>query len=195
MEEETAGHPERDRRRGGDADRPEMAVRSRPKDLRDLAYDMEDIWDEFAYQVMRRKLTGAEVDKPGTSQLRKFVSPSSVSFDPSLVVRLVKIRPRNGEITSRLQDIHAREGGFGLGKVSGVSTWQRSPSTISAAYVPWVFGRDEDKGVILDLLQELGPCENNIGIISIVGMGGVGKKMLVYIWKRAKGFALKVRLN
>ncbi|KAJ9679021.1 hypothetical protein PVL29_021055 [Vitis rotundifolia] len=165
-------------------------------DLRVLAYDMEDILDEFAYELMRRKLMGAEVDEASTSMVRKFIPTCCTSFSPTHVVRNVKMGSKIRGITSRLQDISARKAGLGLEKVAGggTSAWQRPPPTTPIAYEPGVYGRDEDKKAVLDLLCKVGPNENSVGVISIVGMGGLGKTTLarlVYNDEMAKNFELK----
>ncbi|RVW40759.1 putative disease resistance protein RGA1 [Vitis vinifera] len=126
------------------------AVKSWLFDLRDLAYDMEDILDEFAYEVMRRKLMGAEADEASTSKIRR--------------------------------------------GAAATSAWQRPPPTTPMAYEPDVYGRDEDKTLVLDMLRKVEPNENNVGLISIVGMGGLGKTTLarlVYNDDLAKNFELR----
>ena len=173
------------------------AVKSWLFDLRDLAYDMEDILYEFAYEVMRRKLMGAEADEASTSKIRRFVSSCCTSFNPTHVVRNVKTGSKIREITSRLQDISARKARFGLEKLRGAaatSAWQRPPPTTPMAYEPDVYGRDEDKTLVLDMLRKVEPNENNVGLISIVGMGGLGKTTLarlVYNDDLAKNFELR----
>ncbi|RVW40752.1 putative disease resistance RPP13-like protein 1 [Vitis vinifera] len=105
--------------------------------------------------------------------------------------------PKIGEITSRLQDISARKAGLGLEKFRGAaatSAWQRPPPTTPIAYEPDVYGRDEDKTQVLDLLRKVEPNENNVSVISIVGLVGVGKTTLarlVYNDDLAKNFELK----
>ncbi|KAL6326895.1 hypothetical protein AAG906_012171 [Vitis piasezkii] len=172
------------------------AVKSWLFDLRVVAYDMEDILDEFAYELMRRKPMGAEADEASSSKIRKFIPTCFTSFNTTHVVRNVKMGPKIRNITSRLRDISARKVGLGLEKVTGAATsaWQRLPPTTPIAYEPGVYGRDEDKKVILDLLGKVEPYENNVGVISIVGMGGVGKTTLarlVYNDEMAKIFDLK----
>ncbi|KAJ9685609.1 hypothetical protein PVL29_017591 [Vitis rotundifolia] len=166
------------------------AVKSWLFDLRVLAYDMEYILDEFAYELMRTKLMGAEADEASSSKKRKFIPTFSTSFSPTHVVRDVKLGSRIREITSRLQDISARKAGLGLEKAAGgaTSAWQRPPPTTPIAYEPGVYGRDEDKKVLLDLLRKVEPNEAN------VGMGGLGKTTLarlVYNDEMAKNFDLK----
>ena len=175
----------------------EDSVKSWLFDLRVLAYDMEDILDEFAYELMRRKPMGAEAEQASTSKKRKFIPNFSTSFNPAHVVFSVKMGSKIREITSRLQDISARKAGLGLVKVTGAaatSAWQRPPPTTPIAYEPGVYGRDEDKKAVLDLLRKVGPNENSVGVISIVGMGGLGKTTLarlVYNDEMAKNFDLK----
>eukprot|EP00261_Vitis_vinifera_P038643 XP_019079886.1 PREDICTED: putative disease resistance protein At3g14460 [Vitis vinifera] len=135
-------------------------VKSWVFDLRVLAYDMEDILDEFDYELMRRKPMGAEAEEASTSK-----------------------KPRKA--------------GLGLEKVTvaaATSAWQRPPPTTPIAYEPRVYGRDEDKTLVLDLLRKVEPNENNVSVISIVGLGGVGKTTLarqVYKYDLAKNFELK----
>ncbi|KAJ9685601.1 hypothetical protein PVL29_017586 [Vitis rotundifolia] len=157
------------------------AVKSWLFDMTVLGYDMEDILDEFAYQLTRRKPMGAEAEEASTTEVRKFIPSCCTSFNPTHVVRNVETGSKIRDITSTLQDISARKAGLGLEKVTGAaatSAWQRPPPTTPIAYEPGVYGTDEDKKVILDLLGQVEPYENDVGVISIIGMGGVGKTTL-----------------
>ena len=44
--------------------------------------------------------------------------------------------------------------------------------------MPWVYGRDADKQIIIDMLLRDEPIETNVSVVSIVAMGGMGKTTL-----------------
>ncbi|KAL6123360.1 hypothetical protein ACLB2K_075882 [Fragaria x ananassa] len=132
-------------------------------DLRDLAYDVEDILDTFATKTLKRrkrKIWISSLSKP------KF------NFRVNSVIK---------KITDRLEVISTREKQFGL-KILGVSTkpWKMPPTTSQLA-AP-VIGRDEAKARIIDdLLSKEEHCTSNFQnyhLVSIVGTAGLGKTTL-----------------
>ncbi|KAJ9685622.1 hypothetical protein PVL29_017601 [Vitis rotundifolia] len=148
-------------------------------DVRDLAYDMEDILDEFSYEALRRKMI-AEVDgEVSTSKVRKFIPTCCTTFTPIGCMRNVKMGSKIKDITTRLEAIYAQKAELGLDKVAAItqSTWER-PLTTSLLDEPWVYGRDADKQIIIDMLLRDEPIETNVSVISIVAMGGMGKTTL-----------------
>ncbi|KAL6326862.1 hypothetical protein AAG906_012137 [Vitis piasezkii] len=78
----------------------EKPVKTWLGDLRDLAYDMEDILDEFAYEALRADGEGS------TSKVRKFI-PTCATF--------------TRDITTRLEAIYAEKAGLGLDKVAAIT--------------------------------------------------------------------------
>ena len=101
-------------------------------DLRDLAYDMEDILDEFAYEAAMRRNVMREEAGASRSKIRKLVSNCITRFNPINIVRNVKMGPKIREISDRLQDILARKARLGLEKVAGAAptlAGQNSPPT------------------------------------------------------------------
>ncbi|XP_002270668.2 putative disease resistance RPP13-like protein 1 [Vitis vinifera] len=167
--------------------------------LRDLAYDVEDVLDEFGYQVMRRKLV-AEGDAASTSKVRKFIPTCCTTFTPIQAMRNVKLGSKIEDITRRLEEISAQKAELGLEKlkvqIEGARAATQSPTPPPPlVFKPGVYGRDEDKTKILAMLNDesLG---GNLSVVSIVAMGGMGKTTLAGLVyddeETSKHFALKV---
>ncbi|KAL4600934.1 hypothetical protein ACB092_11G235700 [Castanea dentata] len=145
-------------------------------DLEALAYDVNDILDEFATEALRREVY-AEV--PSTSKIRKFIPACCVGFDPSSSVfdvnRLSKIK----EINTRLQKIVSDKEDLELIENTGGRRNRRRLPTTSLVNKRRIYGRDEDKKAIVKLLLESGDAQ--LSVIPIVGMGGLGKTTLAQL--------------
>ncbi|RVW40729.1 hypothetical protein VitviT2T_020537 [Vitis vinifera] len=151
--------------------------------LRDLAYDMEDILDEFGYEALRRKVMAEADGEASTSKVRKLIPTCCTTFTPVRAMRNVKMGSKITEITRRLEDISAQKAGLGLKCLDKVeiitqSSWERRPVTTCEVYVPWVKGRDADKQIIIEMLLKDEPAATNVSVVSIVAMGGMGKTTL-----------------
>ena len=135
--------------------------------------------DEFSYEALRRKVM-AEPDRASASKVRKFIPTCCTStFTPIKAMRNVKMAPKMMEITRRLEEISAQRAELGLEEVVGITKSARErPITTSLVYEPWVFGRDGDKKIILDMLLRDEPIGTNVSVVSIVAMGGMGKTTL-----------------
>ena len=148
-------------------------------ELRDLAYDMEDLLEEYGYEALRRKVM-SEADDRGTtrtSKVRKFIPSCCTTFTP---IRNVKMGSKIKDITSRLEEISAQKAGLGLDKVEMIagSSLERRPVTTSEVYLPRIKGRDADKKTIIEMLLKDEPAGTNFSVVSIVAMGGMGKTTL-----------------
>ncbi|KAK2640077.1 hypothetical protein Ddye_027872 [Dipteronia dyeriana] len=83
----------------GDAEEKQFknsAVEMWLDDLRDLAYDVEDILDEFATEAFARKLKMEQHDQPSTSKIRKFVPSCFRNLSP----RAIKVNRVPNLVTS-----------------------------------------------------------------------------------------------
>ncbi|XP_059597966.1 putative disease resistance protein At3g14460 [Vitis vinifera] len=166
------------------------------RDLRDLAYDMEDVLDEFATEMLRRKLMAERPQVSTTSKVQNLISLISTflsSFIPLGGVNFkVEMGSKINEISRRLDDISTRQAKLGLKLELGVgqcgetfasggraSPWQRPPTT-SLINEP-VQGRDKDKKDIIDLLLKDEAGEDNFRVLPIVGIGGTGKTTLAQL--------------
>ncbi|ESR55351.1 hypothetical protein CICLE_v10018507mg [Citrus x clementina] len=155
------------------------AVKMWLDDLQDLAYDAEDILDEFATQALESKLMAQNQDSSG--QLLSFIP---ASLNPNAVRFNYSMRSKINDITSRLEQLCKERIELGLQRIpegassTAAAAHQRPPSS-SVPPEREVFGREEDKAKILDMVLADSPSDHaNFAVIPIVGMGGIGKTTL-----------------
>ena len=104
------------------------------EELEDLAYDANDILDEFATEVLRRKLNA----EPSTSKVIRKFNPSSVLFDANM-------RSKIADIDSRLQKNVTDKNNLDLiGSTGGRTRTERSRvPTTSLVNEDHTYGRNE----------------------------------------------------
>ncbi|KAJ9685439.1 hypothetical protein PVL29_017468 [Vitis rotundifolia] len=148
--------------------------------LRVLAYDVEGILDDFATEALGRKLM-AET-QASTSKVRRLIPSCCTSFTLSAVKFNVKMRSKIEDTTSRLQDISAQKNDIHLAEDIGAgrsTTTREILLTTCLVDASRVYGRETDKEAILDLLlHDHEPSADEVRVIPIIGMGGVGKTTL-----------------
>nr|POE75207.1 putative disease resistance rpp13-like protein 1 [Quercus suber] len=148
-------------------------------ELQDLAYDADDILDEFANEALRRKLN-AEL---GTSKVRNFLLACCVSFNSSFVMFDANMRSKIEDINTRLQKIVTEKNDLGLIENTGgrIRTTRSWVATTSLANEKQIYGRDKDKKAIVDLLLSRELSDAQLSVIPILGMGGLGKTTLAQL--------------
>ncbi|XP_050283688.1 putative disease resistance RPP13-like protein 1 isoform X2 [Quercus robur] len=144
-------------------------------ELEDLAYDADDILDEFATEALRRKVNA---EKPSTSKVRKFIPACCLGLNPSSIMFDANMRSKIKEINTKLQEIVTRKNDLKLedsakGRTRTVTS--RVPAT--SLVESHTYGREEDKKAIVELLTG-GSGGAQFSTISILGMGGLGKTTL-----------------
>ncbi|XP_048442478.1 putative disease resistance RPP13-like protein 1 [Pyrus x bretschneideri] len=142
-------------------------------DLKNLAYDVEDILDKISTEMLRRK--PKEKQRAGTSKVRSLI--------PKVKLLQFSMNSEIKEITQRLQEISKQKDELSLiyiGTTTTKKAWRRPPSSYVLSGVPFV-GRDDDKAKILELLSRDEPATVNYDVVAIVGMPGVGKTTLAQV--------------
>ncbi|KAH9782479.1 putative disease resistance RPP13-like protein 1 [Citrus sinensis] len=146
--------------------------------LRDLAYDAEDVLDEFDTEALRQK---SMADQASTCKLKNLV-PScfniSGGFNSSRMLSKIE------SISNQLEQLFQTRAQLGLQTTPGGTSaasqerQRQANATSSVPQEPAVYGRDEDKAKILDMVLSDGSTDANFHVISIIGMPGVGKTKL-----------------
>ncbi|GKV02314.1 hypothetical protein SLEP1_g14769 [Rubroshorea leprosula] len=171
------------------------AVKKWLSELRDIAYDMEDILHGVEADARRMGLNLKPCDQANTSRAIKLIPTASCFTGCSCIPGDFKVDRETISkikgITDRLKDIKARKETLDL-KIehgtNGVVTTQRNFTT----EVPEsrVYGREKDKDAILQMLLKDEDSTKSFSVIPIVGMGGLGKTTLarlVYNDEKLKG--------
>ncbi|XP_077225811.1 putative disease resistance protein RGA1 [Tasmannia lanceolata] len=140
----------------------------------DAAYDADDILSDWAVEAQGLHSIGF-----GNIQV-------SNSFLPSFQFQRHKIATRTKKILTRIQNIVQDRNTFKLDVTTTSPESQERTHTVSDVheYVSdvnelEVYGRDKDKEEIVRLLQaDVNNNENEVPVIALVGMGGMGKTTL-----------------
>ncbi|KAL6327464.1 hypothetical protein AAG906_019777 [Vitis piasezkii] len=157
-------------------------------ELGDLAYDVEDILDSFATEALRRNLMAETLPsgtQPSTSKLRSLIpscctsfTPNSIKFNAEMWSKFKKITAGLQEISAQKNDLHLRENIAGK---RSTKTREILPTT-SLVDESRVYGRETDKAAIANLLLRDDPCTDEVCVIPVVGMAGIGKTTLAQLF-------------
>ncbi|XP_062007138.1 disease resistance protein RGA2-like isoform X2 [Rosa rugosa] len=149
--------------------------------LKDVCHDVDDVLDELDFQKLLLKV---EVDNCGKikGKVRQFFS----QWNP--VVFNFKMGHKVKEIRERLVEIDNEKRQFALLEFAKIAEDPRAPQqvhddwrmTTSKVEASNVIGRDDDKKhIIKHLLNDTDfSSEENVSVVSIIGLGGLGKTTL-----------------
>ncbi|XP_072973443.1 disease resistance protein RGA2-like [Typha angustifolia] len=153
----------------------DASVRKWLQELKDLAYDADDVLDDFQVESLRR----SGHDHPIAGKVRDFFSA-----DNQLAFRY-KMGKQIKKINERMKEIDENKNRFQFPLINEVSVntgilsySERETFLANDNEVDELYGRDEDKEKIINFLLETGN-DRRLSILPIVGLGGVGKTSLV----------------
>lgn len=140
------------------------------RDLKDAAFEVDDVVDEFQTEALRRRMEGH------SSITRKV---RDLFFNHNPIAFRIKIARKIEDVIRRLNQIAEERKCFHLVEIS-VSERHTQRETCSFVVESRVYGRNVDKDKVIDFLMDT-EYDDNVSILPIVGLGGVGKTTLVQL--------------
>ncbi|KAK4596624.1 hypothetical protein RGQ29_014592 [Quercus rubra] len=153
----------------------EEAVRLWLEKLNNVSYEMADVLDEWNTAKIKADIEKEEEAEASTAKRRKVLSLVSTFFQRRDIARKIK------EITEKLDEIDGEGDMYQFVLTSGNEEVVRLP-TDSHVDVSNILGRDKVKVDLVNILLGRGnEEERSPHVISLVGMGGVGKTTLAQL--------------
>ncbi|XP_031372033.1 putative disease resistance protein RGA4 [Punica granatum] len=146
------------------------------KKLKESFYDADDLLADFSTEALRRgTVTG--IGKRGLNEVRIFFSSSNQ------LVCAIKMAHRVRDIRERIDVIKSDRAyilleGNNIPTLGSLVENRVRPETYPYEHETYVVGREKDKKEIIEFLYNLN-FEENVSILPIVGLGGLGKTTLV----------------
>ncbi|XP_059450875.1 putative disease resistance protein RGA4 [Corylus avellana] len=147
-------------------------VRDWLEKLKDAMYDADDLLDDYSTQLLRQQVMTR--DKKMAKQVRIFFSKSNQ------LVYGIKMGHRIKAVRARLDEIADDKIKFGFTErliVTHEFEHRKREDTHSFVREEQVIGRDGEKKAVSELLLDSN-VEENLSVIPIVGIGGIGKTTL-----------------
>ncbi|XP_042498869.1 putative disease resistance protein RGA4 [Macadamia integrifolia] len=167
------------------------------QELKDVAYDIDDVLDEWGTEILKSSIV------EGVDDHDKKVCPANLFVSPRFCFKQFGLRHDIGhkikDIKEKLDDIASDKEKFGFIQtttairneliIDDESRRRRRLETSSLVDVSEVFGRDMDKDIIISKLISEGSSQQDEMVsdhvppmlISIVGMPGLGKTTLAQL--------------
>jgi len=166
-----------------DADRKQVkdkAVRDWVDKLKDACYDMDDVLDEWSTAILRWKMEEAEENTHSRQKIRcSFLGSPCFCFNQ--VVRRRDIALKIKEVGEKVDGIAKERAKYGFDLYKATDELQRLTTT-SFVDESSVIGRDgEKRNVVSKLLAESSQEARDVDVISLVGLGGIGKTTLAQL--------------
>uniref|UniRef100_A0A6N2LR90 Disease resistance protein RGA3 n=1 Tax=Salix viminalis TaxID=40686 RepID=A0A6N2LR90_SALVM len=142
--------------------------------LKDAIYDADDLLDDFSTEMLQRQLMVQ--DKKVMKVCAFFTKIKQTAYCFQLSYKIKAIRERLNDIASDRSKFHLTDHPR---RITGVSVEREQ--THSFVCVEEVVGREDDKLAIEELLLHSNTDQENVSVIPVVGIGGLGKTTLVQL--------------
>ncbi|KAJ4966720.1 hypothetical protein NE237_018569 [Protea cynaroides] len=142
--------------------------------LKDVAYEVDDILDEFSFEAMRQKM---EIKNSKMKKVSGFFSHNNpIAFRFSMAHKIKDINEKISKIEEDMKKFN-----FKAGDVSDhFKNDHIDRETDARLDYSQIFGREKEKSKLIDMLID-SDNEEFLSVIPIVGIGGLGKTTLAKI--------------
>uniref|UniRef100_A0A803PTR8 Uncharacterized protein n=1 Tax=Cannabis sativa TaxID=3483 RepID=A0A803PTR8_CANSA len=146
--------------------------------LKDVFHDAVDVLDEFECELLRRQVV-KKYASFGRKVCRFFSWSNPLVYRFSVVHQVKEIRQQFDEIAKNMEKFHLIKTQLNMDQNPPMHD-NREMMTHSFVNPLDVIGRDREKEEILDMiLMNDHKIENQILVVSVIGMGGLGKTTLI----------------
>ncbi|KAK4253812.1 hypothetical protein QN277_010439 [Acacia crassicarpa] len=149
-------------------------------ELKHAVYLADDLLDEIVTEATRLKIEAQ--NQTATSKVLGLFTGFINPFDKQIESRVQQLLD-DLEFLVKQKDVLGLKEGSGSGSGVGLlgKVLNRLPTTSLVADESSIYGRDGDKEKIIELLLDEDLSGNPLSVISIVGMGGLGKTTLAQL--------------
>lgn len=149
------------------------------QDLLHVSYDMDDILADWTNAIVKREEELANAD---TRKRKVLLTMALPCFSFSRVVLRRDIALKIKEINERLEGIAVKKDRYNLQKITVPETSRRTKA-VSHINTSEVCGREGDKNALVRALlnENSSRADRGLHLISVVGMGGIGKTTLAQL--------------
>jgi len=158
-------------RRGG--------VKAWLEELKTVAYEANDVFDEFEYEALRRRAKkNGHITKLGMAGVKLFPTHNRVAFRSRMGNKLSSIVEAIKVLVEEMKD-------FGFDKLQPEAPawkeWRQTDSIIVDPEKIVSRSRDKEREKIIEVLLSHQASSGDLLVLPIVGMGGLGKTTLAQL--------------
>ncbi|CAK9160817.1 unnamed protein product [Ilex paraguariensis] len=152
----------------------EEALQNWLRKLKDAAYDVDNILDDFATEALIQK---EDRQRGVINQVSAFFTPRNpFVFRLRMAHKVKDIRERLDAIAGERFKFHLKEGAIDS-QVYDLEGRQTSSLVVESD----IYGRNDDKEMIIKVLLDNSSHQNDLSVYTIWGMGGLGKTTLAQL--------------